>query len=311
MIKDCCNLTLSNTGGASCKSIMEVARKILIFPLFKADGTENTMTLAEVKTLTAWDAKITDAVAKQRVYPSTLLRQVTDLREDATYQDFDDGSRAFVRDGRRSFGAWMVNEGPILLGNMKSFRGGAALGVVILSTTNQFIYNDCCGDDLVRAIPIDQDSWNPQLVKKTNGEAQYLSVEFDFSIEAKDEYLRTVDACELEVGFNPVVQLKGLLDVEFSAASITINGCDLSVFDAYGVAIEGLDLTTGFTFTNVTATGTVALTSAVETSAGVYAVLYTAPVAASDVINPAKDSPVVVSPLDYAKFNKASYATPA
>ena len=210
-----CNVSLSNTGTPNCESIANVAKKLYYFNTFAADGTRNGIVTTVTLDQAYLDAKINEADATKRFYPLVDMENVTDEAADSAFEEAPSGTKAFIKEGVRSFVGEFWKQSPTFLGQIKSARC-TDISVIYVDADGNIIGSCDDGGDILYGIRVDKNSWDAKLVKATDATVQKVSLAFDYSQAEKDENLQMILASETDADW---LGAKGLLDVnaEYSA----------------------------------------------------------------------------------------------
>lgn len=206
-----CNLGLGNTGTSGCVPIMDVVKKLIIVPYFDIAGNVNSIDCTVPITPVFVTGKLNDDSDK-RWYPTPgEIKNVEDVRGDSLFETFNDGSNIFIQEGPRTFAGLMPNQTPAMLGKLKQARC-AAIGVFAIDKSGNLIGNGKV-DGFLYPIRVDQNTWNPLLVKTTDTTSQKIALGFEYSQAERDEDLRMITADEITA---ELLQIKGLRDICFT-----------------------------------------------------------------------------------------------
>jgi len=276
MSKICdCNVGLSNVGTPTCQPIASVARKLIVVPFFKADGSVNSIdVVADALDDAFFTAKINETAPADRWFPFPLMKNVLDERAESTFEEFDDGAKFFIKDGIRTFTAMLPVQSPAFLDKIISIRC-TKIGVFVIDANNNIIGSQTVAGKLF-PIKIEEQTWTPILVKATDAGVQKISLSFDFAVEENDEDIRMITGANITAN---MLALNGLLDGILSVASITATTFKATINTCFGdlkdlVKVQGL-LLANFTLTEVSPTpGPVTITSVTESAPGVYDFLF-------------------------------------
>ena len=270
-----CDVTLSNTGTPNCAPIMGVGVKPIMVPLIADDGTENVITIATYTgTQVEWDARTENLYRSKRYYPLPEFKNVEDVKGDTIFESFNDTSNLFVQEGTRTYTGILPNETPNLLGNLKNAKC-TKFGLFIVDDGGNLIGNISDDGLSLEPIPVDQNTWNPILIKTTDTTVQKIQLSFEFSRFAKDEDLRVIKSSDSAIN---LLDLDGLVDLAATFDTIVATGANAVVNydrgEAAKVAFTGAEA--DLTLYNETTLAVVALSSAVETPPGTYALVFVA-----------------------------------
>ena len=89
--------------GHRCSPLFEVAAIIVAVPTFDSLGVKNSIPLASVLNQAFFDALINQVDESKRWRPFPLMKNIEDVRAEATFFEFDDNSKEFVHEGSREF----------------------------------------------------------------------------------------------------------------------------------------------------------------------------------------------------------------
>lgn len=271
-----CDITLNNTGTPSCTPIMGVGVKPIMVPLTADDGTANVITIASYTgSQVEWDARTENLDRSKRYYPLPEFKNVEDVKGDTIFETFNDTSNLFVQEGTRTYTGILPNQAPTLLGNLKDAKC-TKFGLFIIDDCGNLIGNISSDGLSLEPVPVDQNTWNPILIKSTDTTVQKIQLSFEFSRLTKDEDLRIIKASDSEIS---LIGLDGLVDLEASFAGITATGAFATVSydrgEAAKIPFEGV-IDTEWVLFNKDTQAVVAVATAVETPAGTYEVTYVA-----------------------------------
>jgi hypothetical protein len=263
-----CDFTLNNSGTPNCPSIAKGAKMLLAMNIYKKDGTKNSIPLSTLSDKAAMQLLIEEAVRENRLYPLPPMIDVEQTRADAITQEFPDGTLEFIRKGIKSFVGNFKRVGYQYTGKIDEFRD-VEHGYIVIDEDGNFIflYSESSPTEAF-PIPISQGSFNADLIEHVEGSSiQLTKIMFNWLTTVKDGDLRTLKA---PTSYNPLTDLRGLVDTAASYASISTTGFTATLTDEYGCAISGLELA-DFSLAETSPTpGAIVITSVTETSDGVY-----------------------------------------
>lgn len=289
-----CN-TFKNLGAAACAYMMANAKSICIVPTVDSAGDANKFTTIGAVTKAALQAKFDAPNIKDRFFWVHKFEQVEQPKADNTNWESDTGTIVNLRQGPTSFTGWILTPHPSLVGKLEAFKG-EDFGLLIGGEDHSLQYETDKATELeVIPIAVDGGSWDARYIKRANDIPEHIELTFNFSSENDDSLLRSEKWGNLDFDPLSLIDCYSLNDVTLSATftSTTAVGT-LTLVDNYGSPIEGLTGTDGLILAtavyNVTDSAYQVLTSVSETSAGVYALTYTASATASDALraNPVK-----------------------
>ena len=203
------------------------------------------------------------------------FKNVEDVKGDTIFESFNDTSNLFVQEGTRTYTGILPNQAPTLLGNLKDAKC-TKFGLFIIDDCGNLIGNISSDGLSLEPVPVDQNTWNPILIKSTDTTVQKIQLSFEFSRLTKDEDLRIIKSTDSDIA---LLGLEGLVDLEASFATITATGAFATVTydrgEAANVPFENV-LVGEWTLFNKDTDLAVVPSSANETTAGVYEFVYTA-----------------------------------
>jgi hypothetical protein len=261
---NCC--TLQNSRGDLCPSIMDIAKRLIIVPEVDGSGAQNKFASEAAVTKSALQAKFDAADKDDRFFPLSIIENVEDLRAEPTFFEFNSGRKAKVKEGTRTFVAYIPFQGPEYLGKLEEW-GCSKFGVYIVDKAGNFIYaTDSSTKTEVLPILVDHESFSAELMKKTDGEPIMIKLTFDFRETEKDSLLRAIDKDSLDFDGLSSTDVYGLWDITHAVTSITTTGFVSTITSVdYGFAIEGL-VPGDFSLYNDTDSASVTITSATESA---------------------------------------------
>lgn len=265
-----CEVSLSNTGTPNCVPIASVIKKLILVPLVADDGTANFVDTTDVLDEAYFTALINHADPSKRWYVTPEIKNVASDKADSVFEEFDDASKVFIRQGKRSFTGIMPQQSPTFLGQLENWRC-AEFGVFAIDKDGNLIGVQETVDTLY-PIKIDAASWNPTLLFGTDSTIQKIQLTFDFSLDVLDSTLYMIEATEI-VPVN-LISKEGLLDVNSAISTISTTSFKAALSTKFGSAItkqpvKGL-VAADFALYNVDDALAVAIIAAVESPAGTY-----------------------------------------
>jgi hypothetical protein len=271
-----CDITLNNTGTPSCTPIMGVGVKPIMVPLTADDGTANVITISSYTGSQAeWDARTENLDRSKRYYPLPEFKNVEDIKGDTIFESFNDTSNLFVQEGTRTYTGILPNQAPTLLGNLKDAKC-TKFGLFIIDDCGNLIGNISSDGLSLEPVPVDQNTWNPILIKSTDTTVQKIQLSFEFSRLTKDEDLRIIKSTDSQIA---LLDLEGLVDLEASFANEATTGVEATVSydrgEAAKVAFTGVLFTEWTLFNKDTQLAVTVLTGP-ESPAGTYTLTWAA-----------------------------------
>jgi hypothetical protein len=255
---------------------MAAQKKVIVVPYYDGDGNINYIDLTAGPFDQAFfDARVNESDRTKRWFPLPELKNVVDERAEDIFEEFEDGTRAFVQQGARSFSGMMIGQSPQILGKIKSARC-VEVGIFVVDNDGNLIGSLLAPDQLA-PIRLDKESFSARLMKTTDTTVQKIMVNWNFHINEMDENLRMIASNELDYD---VKQLRGLLDIYAEYSSISTTDFTVALYTDYGTPLnpvvdEGLVLA-NFSLFNTTTSLAVAITSVVESPDGTYDINFAA-----------------------------------
>ena len=279
-----CTLGKLNTQANSCPSIAQIAKRLIIVPKFKADGTVNEITNVAGVTKAALQAKFDANDIDDRWFPLSELKNVVEEKADTVNEEFTDKSLVPIDEGKRSFTGAIINQGSKLLEKLESWAC-QEFGVYVIDKNSNFIYiTDSATKLKVQPIAVDQNSWRIKYIKATDTTVAKLEIKFDFAINMQDKYLRERASEDLDFDGLNTADVYGLYTALGVGASVGMAHASMSmaITTDYGLPVKNLSIT-DFALYNVTDSVALPITSVTESPDGVYTFTFAA-VTANDVV---------------------------
>jgi len=265
-----CNEAVKNLGVANCLDAFGRPQRITFVPLYKEDGTENYIDT----TTAALDATYFNSLqyhtdTNSRFYPLPInLKNVEMPKADPVYQEFDDGTKKFVRFGARSMTALVPDIAPIYIGKINSKKCGK-MGIYITSDTGNLggtertkglLYPLALADNTLNTM------W--EFAGGSTLEMGKIAMEFDTSV--LDEQFNWINNSDISISLT--TQFKGKTDTNIAqlAANRGATTFTVDIYTDYGstktkIPVEGL-VTADFALQNLTVPATIVITSATEST---------------------------------------------
>ena len=285
-----CNATIRNTGKPSKQRVINSGVKLIAVRMKADDGTVNGILPTDNINQAYLDAKINNADASKRWYPLGEFKQQEDVRGDSVFESFSDGSNSKTQDGIRSYTGWLINYAAAYLEILESFSC-SSFGVFTIDSCGGITGSLSPDGTILRPIRVNQDSWNPTLVKGTPTESGKVQLNFEFSQLEKDKYLRVINDAEITAD---ILDAEGLLNVSGEFSSVTTTGFTVALTVDYDLFLDASQqvvpawVLADFVLTNVTTNSVVAITSVTETTQGTYDFVFPAQLS-SDVLKLSND----------------------
>ena len=263
-----CDLGLSNTGTPNCITIQSVTSKIILVPLFNSDGTYNSVSLAGTTESTI-NSLLNQSDTSKRWFPLGTFESVELAKADSSFEEAPSGRKVFIKQGKRSFAGQLWNQTPQLLGKIQDNRC-VEFGVYIVDVNGNLIgLNKNQGN--LTPIPVDNQSFDAQIMYATDSSVQKIMVSFDFDRLVDESKLWMITPSDASgYDFN---NAEGLLDVNLYKQSATTTTLVLKAVLDYGtgennIAVKGL-VSADFTLKN-TATGAAIVITSVTAVNNIY-----------------------------------------
>jgi len=281
-----CTLGKENTQQNSCPELAQIAARIIIVPKFKADGTVNEITNVAGITKAALQAKFDANDIDDRWFPLSEFKNVEEVKADTIYEEFTDKSQVAIDEGKRSFTAYIINQGSILLGKLKSW-GCQEFGIYVIDKNGNFIYTTDSSTLLkVQPIAVDQNSWQATLIKATGTTVAKIKISFNFAQNMQDEYLRTRAAEDLDFDGLNTADVYALYTCSGVGASVGVahTSMSMAITTDYGLPVKGLLITDFFDthggthskLYNTSTSAAVSIVSVTESPDGTYTFTFAA-----------------------------------
>lgn len=289
----CEDLTLGNLGLPNCTEINKVAKRLFIMPAYANDGTRNGITLSDTLDAAYIADKVNQYLAAgtrnpldQRWYPSPLIENVEDLRDDPTYFEYGSGKKSLTREGVRHFKA-MIDRPAFEMLQKVNKNACTQLAVFIIDADGNAIGNGGIDSDFLYGILIDMETWHGRLIKPTDDAPQMIELMFDFHRLEKDEDLKMLLASDF--ANVDLLTTRASYDVYGVISNETTTSLDIQLTTSYGsaksaIAVPGL-VAGDFELYNKTDSASVAVASAVESSTvpGLYTLTFAAQTSADEL----------------------------
>lgn len=298
-----CGSSLGNTGLPNCQPIFSAGSKLIIVPTYDEDGNLNSVDPTDTLNAAYFSALVNNTDGSIRWYPLPKMKNITDERGDAKYQEFDDGTKAFIQQGARPFAGFIAEGTPQLQGKIEGYRC-SEISAYVVDINRNLIGKQSDDDGLLYPIKIDNDSWYCKFVKATSaGTISGVMVGFNWDIDEQDSDLRFISASNIDTN---LLNLNGLIDATITVVSTGQTSMVFKVLTDAGeignpirvkglVAADFFDSVGGtasrlYNVTDSAAVTITALTEGTGTNAGQYTATYTSQTV-SDVIRitPVKD----------------------
>lgn len=281
-----CETGLGNLGLPACFANTDVAKRIIILPYLKTDGTINGIDLAsDTLDQTFLDSKFKAAVKADRWYITPEIKNIVNERAEEIREEFEDGTSLPVQDGARTLTGIIPNAGPEFKKELDK-AGCNKIGYYIVDKSGNLIGN-LSREGYLDPIKIQDKSLVANFMFATDTTVQKVEMSFIVDQLMDDANIKMILASSIT---GDLMGATSLIDAKLngSATSISNAGFTANLVTPYGgaqnpIEAEGL-LLADFVAYNVTQSAAEPLTSVTETSPGVYAFVYTSAVSSADVI---------------------------
>lgn len=264
----CCKKFYTTISWLGCPSLMEVEKFEVWVPQYDSTGAANKISKADAITLAAWVAKINAANATDKFYPLPFMDNIVDERADDTVETLDSGKTIVTKQGDRDFEGYFIQEPNCVLSEVEEWKKAGPWGKYVFDKSGNLIGKYCATDpDFLYPILVDHSSLQARLVKPTYTTSMKHRVAYRYDQIEKDGDLRVIPASTMD--FDPLTQIKGLLNVMSSYSAITTDGFTATLTDCNGCPITGL-VAGDFTLETTPAGVSVVITSVTESADGVY-----------------------------------------
>ncbi len=232
----CCTGKQMNSGTA--KSVVTSPTVTgYLWPRIGSDGTLNCIAKTDFvdgKLSQAYiDGLINADEPEDRLLPLPEFKNVTNERAESVKQSFDDGSNAKIRDGIRSFSAFLPKSPSKYLGVFEPANCDVYSMILVGECGELAGYTPDDGENFY-PLPISQGSMDAMLQWATNANIHGNNIAFEFSRAFTDQQVAIITSEGLDFDS---LSLRGLLDVKVSGSSIATQTDLLYVVD-YGMEID-------------------------------------------------------------------------
>lgn len=275
-----CNIGLANTGRPNCIPIQSVASRLIITEL------GNNLDLTPAGDIPDNIDALFTASVHERWFPLPRFENVEIPKADSKYEEAPSGRKVFLRQGKRSFMGelWEGDSHPHYLKQLQDMRC-TKFGAFIVDVNNNLIGLRVGDEGVLRPIPLDNASWDPQMVFPTDSSTQKIKLSFDFdlNVDEGDLFMLSFE----EIGYDFGTQ-NGLIDavISNSGALVPDQTAILNVVSAFVTTVADTPIEGLSTSIQCTVNGTpVTAATSTETAPGEYTLTYApATFSASDVV---------------------------
>lgn len=265
MAEDCLN-GIGNTGFLkACGSNFKDVAGMIIVPTFGDDGVEYKIAAGEVLDDAFLTAQINETDPSKRWYPlATPFNAFESTRADPTYDELDNGSREFVRQGARTVNFQVRGQSTIYLGQIKACPCDE-LSFYLVDSSGKLMGIVKSKDSLdLYPIKMQPSSLYSAYIFATPNSNEYLTVSFQFALAEDDSLLRVYNDSLVE---GSLLALKGLLDVYPTFSNVTTGGFTVKLATLFTQGnkynVSGL-VAADFALYNVTDSAAISITSSTE-----------------------------------------------
>lgn len=262
-----------NTGTPSEQRVIEDGSLLIVVPLVADDGTKNEIDQNDVIDEAYVSALINNSDPSKRWYPIGAFTNVTDERGDPITESYSDGSSAVTQESVRTWTGWLINYAAKYIENLRGFSC-TKFGVFVVDDCGGLIGSISKDATKLQPIKVNNYSWYPSLMKKTDTTAGKVTLSFEFSQLEKDSDLRVILADEMGSDLD-LTEIEGLREVEAEVSAITTDGFTAALtlpFDKFlggAVSVKGW-LLADFELYNETTASSIVITSVTEGPDGTY-----------------------------------------
>lgn len=265
MAEDCID-GIGNTGKiTSCSAEFKEVAGLIILKAVADDGTENKIDADDVIDDAYILAAINNPDPSKRWYPINDINLFESTRAEPVYEELENGTREFLKEGARSATFQIRKVSAAYLGQIKACPcEELAFYLIDINGKIRGKVKTKTGQDLY-PIRMQPSTFYAGLVFATATANEYINGQFQFELSEDDALLRVYNSTLVEVD---LLTVKGLLDIYPTFSNITTTGFKVKLASVFsdGDKYNASGLVVG-DFT-LTADGTpVVITSVTETPA--------------------------------------------
>ena len=262
-----CNQGMQNLGLRACDLLFKETVGVFFVPTYANDGNKNKILAADTLNEAYFLAKVNETDPSKRWYPIMNLENVKDVRAADELFTAESGAKFALQDGLRSFEAKMFAIAARMISKLASI--GCNDVSVYRVDRDGAIVGKTDGTDFYPC-RLAKSTFQTLFTWATSKTPQDITMMFDFHPTEKDEDLRGIRSSSM--ANVDLTSLPALLDVTIATSAISATGFTATLKgdeDEFGVDffIEGF-VKADFELTK--AGSPIAITSATETSPGVY-----------------------------------------
>jgi hypothetical protein len=284
-----CNEQIKNLGVPNCITQIGRPSRLTFVPLYTEAGVENYIdTTTATLDSTYFNGKQYATDPYSRFYPLPIdLKNVEMPKGDAVYQEFDDGTKKFVRFGARSLTAILPDSAPVLIGKLHSMKCGK-WGVYITTDTGNLVGIERT-KGMLYPMRLSDNTLNAMWQFATGSTLGQSMLSLEFHPSDLDEQINFISNADISIDL--VSQWKGKLDTKISQVTSARGATTFSVdiYSDFGSAktkdpIENL-VAADLVLYNITTSSAVTISTLVEstTIAGRYVVTFTSQTTTNDL----------------------------
>lgn len=227
-----CNVGLGNTGLPNCFPIADVAKRLILVPLFADDGTRNEYAITTTFNEAFFEARKNDTDTSKRWFPLPDIENIEDVRADAIVETFNSGKKVFIQDGDRNFSGVIPQGVPEYLGKLKS-AGCVRFGMLVVDKSGNLIGNGNSHEGYLRPIEVEKGTWYVRYVKAQDQATSKIQIDFQWAIIEDDANLRMLTASNMN-GYD-IFDLTGLIDLYAEdATDISTTSAKVKIETSFG-----------------------------------------------------------------------------
>lgn len=266
-----CDYSLQNTGQPNCMPLWLYGVHKILVPLMDSAGVENKIAAGATVNDAYIQARFGDTDKTQRWYPLKNIKNATMTRAEDVVEDFDDGTKNFIKEGVLTNTYLLASKNPTLLGKIKSFRC-EAMGEYTVDKGGKIIGRvDSAGN--CYPIAIEPNTLSAIPLYPTATSSYNIQITYDWR---QDMYDEEIGAYGNTVNWSSSLN-DGLRDVNIALGDTpaTTTTFEVELTYDYGdvnnkLPVKGL-VAADFTLAEVSPTpGAITITSVTETADGVY-----------------------------------------
>lgn len=205
-----CNVGLGNTGLPNCFPIADVAKRLILVPLFAYDGTRNEYLATTTFNEAYFQARVNDTDVSKRWFPTPDVENIEDVRADAIIETFNSGKKVFIQQGDRNFKGVLPQGTPEYLDKLDD-AGCVRFGILVIDKSGNLIGNGGSHAGYIRPIEVEKGTWYVRYVKAQDKETSKIQIDFQWAMIEDDANLRMLSAGSMN-GYD-IFDLQGLIDV--------------------------------------------------------------------------------------------------